>query len=127
MRKLLIVTVITTLFYSMTGLVYAEGGFEGALVVKPYPMFQVAFGGGEAGNWARHHPGQPLPWFMQEDLAVIFGFSWEEGEPLLVTTYFLGCLATLLAWVVLAAIGAFKVIRILARREKSDLSIKADA
>jgi hypothetical protein len=119
MRLLLIVTVITTLFYLMTGLVYSEGGFDGALVVKPYPMHNVAFGGGEEGAWARHHPGQTPPWFMQKDLMVISRFSWEEGEPTWITAYDLGYLATLLAWVALAVIGAVRLIKALARREKS--------
>jgi hypothetical protein len=126
MRLLLIVTVIATLFYLMTGLVYSEGGFEGALVVKPYPMPVVAFGGGEEGAWARHHPGQTPPWFMRKDLTVISSFSWEEGRPALVTAYVLGYLATLLAWVALAVIGAFRLIRVLARRGQSNNSLKAD-
>ena len=108
----------------MTGLVFAEGGFEGALVVKPYPMYPVAFGGGESGTWVRHHPGQPLPWFMQKHLRVITEFSWEEGVPGLVTAYFWGALATLLAWVVLTIIGAVKVLKVLVRREEFNLSIK---
>jgi hypothetical protein len=127
MRLLLIVTVITTLFYLMTGLVYAEGGFEGALVVKPYPMPAVSFGGGEEGAWARRHPGQPPPWFMQKDLKVISRFSWEEGRPAWVTAYGLGYLATLVAWVALAVIGAVRLIRVLARREKSNKLFEADA
>jgi hypothetical protein len=126
MRILLIITVIATLFYLMTGLVYLEGGFEGALVVKPYPMPVVAFGGGEEGAWARHHPGQALPWFMQKDLRVISRFSWEEGSPALVTAYGLGYLATLLAWIALAVIGAVRLIRVLARRGKYNKSLKAD-
>ena len=116
MRLLLIITVITTLFYLMTGLVYEEGGFGGALVVKPYPIYGVAFGGGEAGAWARHHPGQPPPWFMQKDLTVISRFSWEEGRTTWVATYVLGYLATLLAWVALAVIGTVMLTRLLARR-----------
>lgn len=127
MRLLLIVTVVATLFYLMTGLVYAEGGFEGELVVKPYPMRQAAFGGGESGAWARHHPGQPPPWFMQKDLTVISRFSWEEGTPAWITAYALGYLATLLAWVALAVIGAVKLIRALARRGKSDTPFEAEA
>lgn len=127
MRVLLIATVITTLFYLMTGLVYAEGGFEGALVVKPYPMREAAFGGGEEGAWARHHPGQGPPWFMRKDLTVISRFSWEEGGPAWVTAYGLGYLATLLAWAALALIGAVRLIRVLARREKFDTLFKADA
>lgn len=111
----------------MTGLVYSEGGFDGALVVKPYPMYEVAFGGGEEGAWARHHPGQTPPWFMQKDLTVIYSFSWEEGGPSWVTAYRLGYLATLLAWVALAVTGAVKLIRVLARREKSNKLFKADA
>jgi hypothetical protein len=128
MRLLLIITVITTLFYLMTGLVYSEGGFEGALVVKPYPMYVVAFGGGEEGAWAQHHPGQAPPWFMQKDLTVISRFSWEEGgDPAWVAAYQWGCLATLLAWVALAVIGVVRLIRVLARRERSNESFEADA
>jgi hypothetical protein len=127
MRILLIVTVITTLFYLMTGLVYAEGGFEGALVVKPYPMRVMAFGGGEEGAWARRHPGQTPPWFMRKDLTVISRFSWEEGSPALVTAYALGYLATLLAWVALAIIGAVRLFRVLARRAKANRWLNADA
>jgi hypothetical protein len=128
MRILLIVTVMATLFYLMTGLVYSEGGFEGALVVKPYPMREAAFGGGEEGAWARHHPGQTPPWFMRKDLTVISRFSWEEGgSPAWVTAYALGHLAALLAWVVLAVIGAVRLIRVLARREKSNESFEAGA
>jgi hypothetical protein len=127
MRTLLIVTVLATLFYSMTGLVYEEGGFNGALVIKPYPMRVVAFGGGEAGTWARHHPGQPPPWFMQEELMIISHFSWEEGgNPAWVTAYVVGYLATLLAWVVLAVIGAVKLIKVLMRREQFTSLFNAD-
>ena len=127
MRLLLIITVIATLFYLMTGLVYSEGGFEGALVVKPYPTPVVAFGGGEEGAWARHHPGQTPPWFMQKDLTVISRFSWEEGGPAWVTAYGLGYLATLLAWLALAVIGAVRLIWVLVRRETSNESFTADA
>jgi hypothetical protein len=124
MRIFLVVTLISTLFYSMTGLVYFEGSFEGALVVKPYPMYPVLFGGGEQGIWARHHPGQPLPWFMQKDLRVIAPFDWEYGQPSSVTIYIFGALAEILAWVVLAVIGAVRVLRFLVTREESYLSIK---
>lgn len=112
MRSFLILTliVITTFFYSMTALVYFEGSFDGALVVKPYPMYAIVFGGGEDGTWARHHPGETSPWFMQKDLSVIFRFSWEEGEPVWVSAYVLGFLATFLAWVALAIIGPVKLL-----------------
>lgn len=126
MRVLLIVIVITTLFYLMTGLVYFEGSFDGALVVKPYPMHVMAFGGGEDGTWARHHPGQPLPWFMQEDLRVISRFSWEEGgDPVWVNAYVLGFLASFLAWVALPFIAAVKLlIWVRARNHFIPLSIR---
>ena len=124
MRIFLVVTLISTLFYSMTGLVYFEGSFEGALVVKPYPMYPVLFGGGEQGMWARHHPGQPLPWFMQQNLLVIAPFDWEYGRPASVTIYMFGALATLLAWVVLPVMGAIRVLKFLVTREKTILSIK---
>ena len=119
MRMLFIVTVVATLFYSMTCVVYEEGGFNGALVVKPYPTGAVAVGGGESENWARHHPGQPPPWFMDEDLRVISTFSWEDGgSPAWVTAYFVGFLATLLAWIVLAALGVFTLVKILMGRDQ---------
>ena len=125
MRLLLIVVVVTTLFYLMTGVVYFGGSFDGAFVVKPYPMYHVVFGGGEAGTWARHHPGQPPPWFMQDDLKVIINFDWEQGHPAGIDAYIWGYLATLLAWVVLAPIGAVKlIIRIRARLYSPPLSIR---
>ena len=112
MRLLLIgiILVMITAFYTMTGLVFFEGSFEGAFVVKPYPMYHVLFGGGEAGTWARHHPGQPPPWFMQDDLKVIFTLDWEQGYPAFIDAYVWGYLVTLLVWVVLAPIGAVKLI-----------------
>lgn len=125
MRKLIIVTSITTFFYGMTGLVFFEGSFAGALVVKPYPTYQVAFGGGEEGIWARYHPGQPLPWFMQDDLKVILSFDWEQGRSAWIDAYLWGYLATLLAWVVLVPIGAVTLlIRIRARLYLPPLSIR---
>ena len=124
LRIFLVVTLISTLFYLMTGLVYFEGSFEGALVVKPYPMYPVLFGGGEEGVWARRYPGQPLPWFMQENLRVIAPFDWEYGQPGGVTVYMFGALTTLLAWLVVGIIGAVKLLKFLVTREESYLSIK---
>jgi hypothetical protein len=122
MRSLLIVTVVTTLFYLMTGLVYEEGGFNGALVVKPHLTRVVVFGGGEEGAWARHHPGQTPPWFMQKDLTVISSFSWEEGGPAWVTAYGLGYLATFFAWVALVVIGVVRLLKVLARRKSANIT-----
>jgi hypothetical protein len=119
LRILLIVTVITTLFYSMTALVYREGDFAGALVLKPYPMYPVIFGGGEEGHWARRHPGQPPPWFMQQDLKIISRFDWEQGRPNWVEAYGWGALANLLAWLVLAFTAAIKLIKALFERSTS--------
>ena len=124
-RKIIIVTVIPTLFYLMTGLVFFEGSFAGALVVKPYLTHQVAFGGGEEGIWARYHPGQPPPWFMQKDLKVIWSFDWEQGRPVWIEAYFWGYLATRLALVALAPIGAVRlIISIRARLYSPPLSIR---
>jgi hypothetical protein len=64
---------------------------------------------------------------MQKDPRVISSFSWEEGGPAWVTAYGLGYLATLLAWVALAVIGAVRLMRALAGREESKESFKADA
>ncbi len=125
MRKLIIVTLITTVFYAMTGLVFFEGSFAGALVFKPYPTPQVAFGGGEEGIWARYHPGQPPPWFMQKDLKVILSFDWEQGRAAWIDAYLWGYLATLLAWVALAPMSAVQlIIRIRARFYSPPLSIR---
>lgn len=116
MRFVLILTVAVTLFYLLTGLVYEEGGFNGVFVVKPRPTYVVDFGGGEAGTWARHHPGQATPWFMQTNLHVIRRFHWEEGVPMWITAYYWGYLAAALSWVCLSAIGIFRLARLAARR-----------
>jgi hypothetical protein len=124
MRILFVITLAATLLYALTGIVYPEGDFSGTLVVKPHPMHPVEFGGGEEGTWARHHPGQPLPWFMQNDLTRIYRFSWEEGIPAWLTAYRLGYLAAHLAWVALAVIGAVRLVKALARRHGSDESFE---
>lgn len=125
MRLFLIVLGITTLFYLLTGLVYFEGSFEGALVLKPYPTYQVGFGGGEEGAWTRHHPGQQTPWFMQDDLKVISKFDWEQGRPAWTDAYFSGHLATLLGWVVIALIAPVKLLMMIrARFVSAPLSIR---
>lgn len=127
MRLLLIVTILVmiTAFYTMTGLVFFEGSFESAFVVKPYPMYHVLFGGGEAGTWARHNPGQPPPWFMQENLRVIFRFDWEQGRPAFIEAYVWGYLAILLAWVVLVPLAAVRLLMLIrARFESAPLSIR---
>jgi hypothetical protein len=122
---LLLLMAIATSGYSMTGLVYFEGSFDGALVVKPYPMFQIAFGGGEEGTWARHHPAQPLPWFMRNDLKVVSRFSWEYGDdPLWVSAYQWGFLTNLLALLVIPLIGAVKIVQFRARANPIPPSIK---
>ena len=126
MRLLLILIVLATIFFSMTGIVYFEGCFDGALVVKPYPIFGAVFGGGEAGIWARRHPGQPLPWFMQDDLKIIFTFTWEYGYPRWVSVYELGFLTHLLALVVLPFIGAVKLVQLRARANSIPLSIRGN-
>ncbi|HEX6186452.1 MAG TPA: hypothetical protein VFZ40_00115 [Pyrinomonadaceae bacterium] len=125
MRLLLTCFVIITAFYTMTGFVFFEGSFDGAFVVKPYPMYQVVFGGGEAGAWARHHPGQPPPWFMQDDLKVIFRFDWEQGHPARIGAYIWGYLATLLFWAVIALIVPVKLLMMIrARFDAAALSIR---
>ena len=125
MRLFLIVIVITTLFYLMTAVVYFEGSFDGAFVVKPYPMYQVVFGGGEAGTWARHHRGQLPPWFMQDDLKVIFRFDWEQGFPAWINAYYWGYLATLLVWAVIALVAPVKLLMMIrARFDSAPLSIR---
>ena len=120
MRLFLTITAVATLFYAMTGIVYAEGSFDGALVVKPRPMRAVVFGGGETGAWARHHPGQAPPWFMRDDLLVISRFSWEEGYPAWVTAYQWGAPATLASLVVVAVMGVVKLGRFVVRSRTMD-------
>ena len=125
MRLLLIFVVIITAFYTMTGFVFFEGSFDGAFVVKPYPMYRVVFGGGEAGTWARHHPGQPPPSFMQDDLKVIFRFDWEQGHPGWIDAYIWGYLATLLVWAVIALIAPVRLLMMIrARFDVAPLSIR---
>jgi hypothetical protein len=109
---LLIALLVATLFYLTTGIVYFEGSFDGALVVKPYPMPVMTFGGGEAGAWARHHPGEKAPWYMEDDLLIVTRFSWEEGEPTALVAYALGYLAVLLGWIVLVIVGAIRLANV---------------
>jgi hypothetical protein len=116
MRKFIALTVMSTVIYLMTGLVYSEGGFDGALVMKPHPIPALTFGGGEEGSWERLHPNQAKPWFMHHDLHVIARFSWEEGSPSWVSAYTLGYLAVLLAWCALGAIAIIKAIRFFLNR-----------
>lgn len=122
MRVLLILTAVATLFYAMTGLVYSEGGFGGAFVIKPHPMYAVVFGGGEEGAWARHNPSKAAPWFMREDLVVISRFDWEQGSPAWVTAYQWGAVATLLSLLATAILGAVKLGRLI--RSRSTATIK---
>lgn len=126
MRFLIIVAIAfgIILFYFMTAIVYFEGSFDGAFVVKPYPMREVVVGGGEAGLWARHNPGHPPPWFMQDDLQVVFNFDWESGYPAWIGAYILGYLATHLTWVALVFIGAGKLVSARARINLTSLSIR---
>ncbi len=112
MRFVFVLTIVASIFYLSTGLVYEQGGFNGVFVIKPRPTHVVSFGGGEEGTWARHHPGQAMPWFIQGDLRVISKFSWEEGVPGWVTAYYWGYLATILAWVCLSVSGLFRLARI---------------
>lgn len=116
MRVALLAALCVSAFYAMTALVYEEGGFNGALVVKPRPMFAFVVGGGEAGAWARSHPNEPAPWFQRNDLRVLTRFSWEEGEPAWVAAYTWGILLMFAGWLVLAVAGAVRLVRRLARR-----------
>jgi hypothetical protein len=110
MRVVIAFLVTASVVYLMTGLVYAEGDFAGALVIKPYPMLPLTFGGGEEGAWARYHPGKPRPWFMRHDFVEICRFDWEYGVPALVPAYTWGYLLTILAWPVLGVVGVFKLL-----------------
>jgi hypothetical protein len=108
-RFLLYLTIVLSIFYLTTGLVYEEGGFNGVLVIKPRPTHVVSFGGGEAGTWARHHHGKATPWFMRRNLLVVSTFSWEEGVPGWITAYYCGYLVTILMWVCLSVCGLFRL------------------
>ena len=110
--------IMISMFYLMTGLVYREGGFDGAFVIKPYPILGVTFGGGEEGTWARQHPMQDTPWFMRTDLIVISHFDWESGSPFGTTAYIIGYLLVLLSWLSVLIIVAIKKAKIFLNREK---------
>ena len=117
MRILTGILILTSVGYLMTGLVYVEGDFAGALVIKPHPMYQVEFGGGEEGAWARHHGGNPLPWFMRHDFVEIRRFDWEYGIPAWVTAYIWGYLLTILAWPALGVVGIIKLLKVVTREK----------
>jgi hypothetical protein len=86
---------ITTPVYLITGVVHDEGGDQLCLVVKPCPMIQVHFGGGEEGTWKHEHPGVKPPWWREGHYKVIrtatLAANWEWP-------YDLGYLFTLLGW-----------------------------
>lgn len=111
MRVLAAVLVVATLFYVMTGLVYQEGGFGAALVIKPHPMLQPSFSGGEEGAWARHHPGSERPWFQRGAYVELHRFDWEYAVPRWVTAYLAGYLLTPLAWLGFGVFGIFKFLK----------------
>ena len=67
-----------------------EGSFDQHLVLKPWPMLDIAFGGGEEGQWQRAHPGESLPWFMTGDYIRLISLDWEQGQPLFAELYFYG-------------------------------------
>ena len=116
MRVSAAVLVVASVFYLMPGLVYVEGDFAGALVIKPRPMLQPTFGGGEEGAWARHYPGSPRPWFMRNDLIEVWRFDWEYGVPAWVTAYIWAYLFTILGWLAFGVAGAIQCVSAIRKR-----------
>jgi len=113
-RIALCVLSLLTGFYLMTGLVYSEGGFDVDLVVKPYPSWVTAVGGGEEGAWQRDHPGELAPWWQRGNFIRIIQDDWQGGIPWWIDAYDLGDLAVLIGWLVLG--GAWAVRYPLRRR-----------
>jgi hypothetical protein len=112
MRNALIALLILSGFYLMTAKVYQEGDFGVDLVVKPYPSWPTAVGGGEEGAWQRDHPGESPPWWQRGNYILIIQDDWEGGIPWWVEVYDLGYLAVLIDWLVLGgAWGAHHVSR----------------
>jgi hypothetical protein len=120
MRKLLLLAasflLSLSLFFGATGVVFDEGGFGVRLVLKPGLSSEVAFGGGEDGQWQRHHPGEPLPWWQQANLSVLLDGDWEEGVPAWVELYRWGFVAlALLGWPTFALTVLWVLLRRLSR------------
>jgi hypothetical protein len=114
MKRAFIALLLLSGFYLMTAEVFDEGGFGVTLVVKPYPSWLISAGGGEEGAWQRHHPGEPLPWWLRGNYIPLIQDAWEGGMPLWVDAYFdLGLLTHFVGWPVLGSIWA---VRRLARR-----------
>ncbi len=74
----------------MTAIVYDEGDFGIHFVIKPYPMSEIVFGGGEEGSWKRDNPNEPLPWFLTYNYTAICHDDWEGDEPICSTIYIKG-------------------------------------
>jgi hypothetical protein len=108
---LLVLALLLTAFYALTGLVYEEGAFGFDLVMKPGPGLGWWFGGGEEGIWAREHPGAPAPWWLTGDYMSLVHGDWEDGPVWWATVYGLGLLATFVVWLAFIATVAIALVR----------------
>ena len=101
MKKLIFILLIfLSFFYLMTGIVYKEGGFTNNLVIKPYPMLTLQFGGGEEGVWIRNNPHKKKPWFMTKNYIVLINDDWEGGYPIWPSIYLLISIILFLYWII---------------------------
>ena len=121
MRNILLVLILISATYLMTGIIYQEGGFGVSMVVKPSPIIEFAFGGGEEDSWARDNPQQKAPWWQGNDHIQILSGDWEGGEPYWVTSYFVGLLLAVLAWPVLALTYLIRLVRAKSRPQANAL------
>ena len=96
-----ILLIIATAFYLITGVVFDEGGDQLHFVIKPHPMIQASFGGGEEGRWRREHPGQPEPWWYRGEYRSLATYTLEAPWEL---PYFAGHLLLEVSWLVVVGI-----------------------
>ncbi len=111
MRAALVILLLLSCAYLMTGVVYQEGGFEVRLVIKPAPSLSTSFGGGEEGAWERANPGAPHPWWLRGEQREIVSGDWEGGQPFWLQVYMLGFLGVALAWPAALVVYIVRAVR----------------
>lgn len=87
--------------FTNTATIHAEGGFVVRLVAKPCHGVVPFYGGGEEGEWARKHPGQPSPWYFRGDYTELVGSNDEGGPPVWLWLYS----ALYCAWIGVVFVG----------------------
>ena len=106
---------VLVLFYLCTAMVFGEGGPGAELVFHPFHGIVPFYGGGEEGSWLRHHPNEPIPWWMNRQYKHLAYFDDEGGPALGMVVYDAGYYTAVLGT---AALITYTVVRALRPRRR---------